>query len=163
MHLDYRTLEDLVGREIGCSQWTHVSQDEANLFAEVTRDPDPMHTDPQWASGNSPYGRTVVAGMQMIALLPFLTRWSALEIEGVALAMNYGFNRIRFIAPLPIGARFRNRITLVKADRRGHKNMVIVTRNEFELETRAEPVVSAEWVNLLWPCAAAAEPGQANA
>lgn len=147
----YSNLEDFLDRKVAISPWTIVTQPEANQFAAVTRDQDPMHVDPVWAEANSPYGHTVVAGMHMLALLPILVRGHDFTISGVTLAMNYGFNRVRFISPLPIGSPFRNHITLVGVDRRPDGKTSIVTENRLELKENEKTVLSAEWVNLLWP------------
>ena len=152
--LAYGNLEAFVGRQIALSSWSQVTQDEANEFGALTRDPDPMHVDPEWAAVHSPYGCTVAAGLHMMALLPSLTRGGDLVIEGVRLAMNYGFNRIRFVSPLPIGKPFRNRVQLIDVERRADGNTAIVTQNQFELADEARPILIAEWVNLLWPAAA---------
>lgn len=150
-NLTYLTLESFVGAEIAISPWTEVTQAEATAFGMLTNDPDPMHVDVAWAAAHSPYGRTVVAGMHMMALLPLLVRGHGLNIEGVRLAMNYGFNRVRFVAPMPIGAPFCNRATLIEVHRRDDGNTSIVTRNQIELRDNPRPVLVADWVNLLWP------------
>ncbi|MDB5429976.1 MAG: enoyl-CoA hydratase [Caulobacter sp.] len=149
--LAYGNLEAFVGRQVALSAWGQISQEDAVAFGGLTRDPDPMHVDPQWAGAHSPYGRTVAAGLHMMALLPSLTRGADLNIEGVGLAMNYGFNRVRFISPLPLDTPFRNRVTLIDVERRSDGNTAIVTRNQFELAEESRPVLIAEWVNLLWP------------
>ena len=126
-------------------------QGDATAFGALTGDPDPMHADPQWARDHSPYGKTVLAGFHLMSLLPFLTRGDGLEIAGVALAMNYGFERVRFVAPVPVGASFRNRVRLLRVDRRDDGKATIVTRNTFELEGEERPALIAEWINMLWP------------
>ena len=149
--LTYSNLERFVGREIALSGWSRLDQAQASAFGALTEDPDPMHVDPAWAREHSPYGGTVAAGLHMTALLPSLTRGQGLHIAGVKLAMNYGFNRIRFVSPLPLGAAFRNRVELLEVDRRPDGTTAIVTRNRFERPDSDTPVLVAEWVNLLWP------------
>ena len=151
MVLTFSTLERHLGRQIALTPWIEISQEEANHFAALTRDPDPMHVDPQWAATHSPFGGTVLAGMHMLALLPFLTRGNGVRIDGVRLAMNYGFERIRFVSPVPIGRAFRNRARLVSVRRREDGRATIVTRNSFEISGEERPALVADWVNLLWP------------
>lgn len=149
--LTFLNLEQHVGRQIAVTPWIEITQDEAVRFAAVTRDPDPMHTDPKWAEAHSPFGQTVLAGMHMLSLLPFLTRGSGVSIGGVRLMMNYGFERIRFVSPVPIGRAFRNHVRLMSVRRRDDGQATIVTRNSFEVSGTDRPALVADWVNLLWP------------
>jgi acyl dehydratase len=150
-NLTFDNLEQHVDREIALTAWIRVSQEDAVTFGHLTGDPDPMHVDPAWARAESPYGGTVLAGLHLLSLLPRLSRGSGLEIAGVGLAMNYGFNRVRFVAPVPIGAELRNRIHLLSVDRRADGKATLVTRNVFEVRDVEGPAMIAEWVNLLWP------------
>ena len=121
------------------------------MFGVLTRDPDPMHVDPQWAQQHSPYGQTVLAGFNILSLLPSLARNADFKIEGASLIMNYGFERIRFIAPLPVGARFRNQVVIQSVHRRSDGKVKLVTKNTIAVEGSDKPAALAEWVNILWP------------
>jgi acyl dehydratase len=125
--LSFDTLEHHIERQIALTPWIRISQEDATAFGQLTGDPDPMHADPAWAHAESPYGVTVLAGLHLLSLLPRLSRGSGLEIAGVHLAMNYGFNRVRFIAPVPVGAELRNRIHLLSVDRRADGRATLVT------------------------------------
>ena len=149
--LSFANLEEFLDHEIALTGWVEVPQEAAVTFGHLTFDPDPMHIDPEWAQTQSPYGRTVLAGFHLLSLLPHLTRGSGLHISGVRLAMNYGFERIRFVSPVPVGAFFRNRVRLVRVDRRADGKATIVTQNQFEIRGQDRPALVAEWVNLLWP------------
>ncbi|HEX4740506.1 MAG TPA: MaoC/PaaZ C-terminal domain-containing protein [Caulobacteraceae bacterium] len=149
--LTFDNLEDHVERQIALTPWMRVSQDDVTAFGHLTGDPDPMHIDPDWAQAESPYGATVLAGLHLLSLLPRLSRGSGLEIAGVRLAMNYGFNRVRFVAPVSVGAELRNRIQILSVDRRPDGKAALVTRNVLEVRDVEGPAVIAEWVNLLWP------------
>jgi acyl dehydratase len=157
--LSFDTLEDHIGREIALTPWFTVSQHDVTAYGHLTHDPDPMHIDPDWAKTHSPYGRTVLAGLHLLSLLPHLSRGSGLSIDGVELEMNYGFDRIRFIAPVPVGAEFRNRIRLLKVERRPDGKASIRTHNTFEIRDVEGPALIAEWVNLLWPAKDARDKG----
>ncbi len=149
--LSFGNLEGFIGQQIALSDWKEVPQAEAAAFGALTGDPDRMHIDPDWARVHSPYGKTVLAGFHLLTMLPSLTRGNGLEIAGVALAMNYGFERVRFVAPAPVGAPFRNRVRLLRVDRRDDGKATIVTQNTFELQGEARPALIAEWINMLWP------------
>jgi acyl dehydratase len=149
--LTFANLEAHLGHEIALSAWHRVPQEDATAFGHLTRDPDPMHIDPEWACAESPYGETVLAGFHMLSLLPFLTRGNGLSIGGVKLAMNYGFERIRFVSPIPVNAQFRDRVQLLRVDRRADGKATIVTHNSLEVRGADRPALVADWVNLLWP------------
>jgi acyl dehydratase len=149
--LSFSNLESFIGHQIALSAWREVPQADATAFGTLTHDPDPMHIDAAWARAQSPYGRTVLAGFHLLSLLPALTRGSGLEIAGVRLAMNYGFERIRFVSPVPVGAAFRNRVSLLRVDRRSDGKVTITTQNAYEFEGEEKPALIAEWVNILWP------------
>ena len=149
--LTFANLEEFIGKQIALSEWREIPQSDATAFGSLTGDPDPMHVDPAWARANSPYGRTVLAGFHMMSLLPSLTRGNGLEISGVHLAMNYGFERVRFVSPIPVGVPFRNRVHLLRVDRRPDGKATITTQNSYEFDGEEKPALVAEWVNLLWP------------
>lgn len=144
-------LERHIDDQIARSGWFSVSQQEVDAFACITGDRDPMHVDPEWAANNSPYTRTVLAGFNILSLLPRMARESGLQIEGASLVMNYGFDRIRFIAPVPVGRRFRNTITIKAVERRPDGKIKLTTSNAIEVEGSDRPATTADWINLIWP------------
>ena len=109
----YAHLQDLaalVGQEVGVSDWVTVEQDRINLFADATGDHQWIHVDPARAA-KGPYGTTVAHGFLTLSLLPELSQ-TALEIADVRMGINYGLNRVRFPAPVKVGARLRGRFKL---------------------------------------------------
>ncbi|NUZ06870.1 MaoC family dehydratase [Piscinibacter koreensis] len=104
-------LEPHVGREIGVSDWVHVTQQRIDLFAEATNDRQWIHVDPARAA-DGPFGTTVAHGFFTLSLLPEMAA-SAFEIDNTRLSVNYGLNRVRFPAPVPSGSRLRGRFKLV--------------------------------------------------
>lgn len=149
--LSFENLEEHLGRVILVSPWICVDQARVDDFAATTEDEDRMHIDPEWAAKEGPYGGTVLAGLHMLALLPKMTRGAGLTISGVRIAMNYGFNRVRFAGPMPVGSWFCNRVELMGVNRRADGKATIVTLNTFEVRGQQRPALIAEWVNLLWP------------
>ena len=144
-------LESHIDNEVARSAWFSISQWEVDAFANITGDRDPMHVDPKWAASNSPYKRTVLAGFNILSLLPRMARESGLHIEGASLLMNYGFDRIRFIAPVPVGQRFRNTIVIKAVERRPDGKIKLTTSNAVEVEGSDRPATTADWINLIWP------------
>jgi acyl dehydratase len=143
-------LKQRIGDEIYVSDWTSVSQDEINDFGKVTRDPDPMHVDPEFARSAGPFGTTVLFGFQILSLLSYLCRPLRFQYGTgtVGYDLNYGLNRVRFITPIPVNARFRNHVVLKKIEQRKNGDYVLTTVNTIELENAARPALVAEWLGL---------------
>lgn len=106
-------LEALLGREIGISAWTPVGQPKIDHFAEVTGDDQWIHTDVDRATCESPFGGPIAHGHLLLSLGPALA-WTIFTIEGVRLAVNYGLDHVRFLSPVPSGARVRLRVALAE-------------------------------------------------
>jgi acyl dehydratase len=105
-------LKDFTGREIAVSDWLQVTQDRIRQFAEVTEDRQWIHLDPDRAQKESPYATTIAHGFLTLSLLSHLMH-QALQIQGgVRMAVNYGFNRVRFPSPVRAGSKIRGRFTL---------------------------------------------------
>ena len=103
-------LKERVGDELGVSSWHEVTQEAIDQFAEVTGDHQWIHVDPERAK-ETPFGGTIAHGYYSVSLIPrFL--YELYTVEGVAFGLNYGANKIRFPAPLPVGSRVRMRLTL---------------------------------------------------
>lgn len=140
-----------VGKEIYVSEWTSVSQVEINEFGRVTRDPDPIHIDPEFARTAGPFGTTVLFGFQILSMLSYLCRPLRFQhgTRAVGYDLNYGLNRVRFVTPIPVNARFRNRVVLKRIERRKNRDFLITTTNTIELEDGERPALVAEWLGLV--------------
>lgn len=134
-------LKALEGTELGVSDWVTIDQDRINKFAEATDDHQWIHVDPEKAS-TGPFGSTIAHGYLTLALIPALSS-SALPVQGVEMALNYGLNRVRFITPVPVNGRVRARRKLLEATEvtGGVQIAVEVT---IELEGAAKPACVAE-------------------
>lgn len=106
-------LKTLVGRKIGTSAWTSISQQRINLFAEATGDHQWIHVDVDRSQVESPFGVTVAHGFLTLSLLPLLLR-EAVKLPAGDIAVNYGLNKVRFPAPVPAGSRVRGVVVLRK-------------------------------------------------
>lgn len=100
----------IVGEEIGSSGWHTVTQEQINLFAEATGDHQWIHVDPEKAAGG-PFGTTIAHGYLTLSLIPRLAQ-DIYRLEGLAMGVNYGANKIRFPSPVPVGSRLRATATL---------------------------------------------------
>jgi acyl dehydratase len=103
-------LKDRLGQELGVSSWHEVTQADIDTFADVTGDHQWIHVDPERAKG-TPFGGTIAHGFYSVSLIPKFS-YEVFELEGVAFGLNYGANRVRFPAPLPVGSKVRMRMTL---------------------------------------------------
>jgi acyl dehydratase len=137
------TLTDLVGTQLGPTGWLEITQERVNAFAGATDDPQWIHTDPERAAAG-PFGGTIAHGFLTLALcVPFLSE--LMPDRGFALSVNYGVNRVRFPAPVPVGSRIRGRFRIETVDDvAGGEQAVIVAT--VEREGGEKPVCVAELV-----------------
>lgn len=144
-------LEDLkewVGRDIGSSDWLEIDQQRINLFAEATGDYQWIHTDPARAA-SGPYGATIAHGYLSLSLLPALAA-QIYSVSGVGAIVNYGLNKVRFPAPVPVGSRLRNNVHLVSVAEVTSGTLATV-RHTLELQGSERPAVVAEQLRLMVP------------
>jgi acyl dehydratase len=137
-------LLDLVGKELGTSGWLEITQADVNEFAHATHDEQWIHVDVEKAK-TGPFGQTIAHGFLTLALLvPLIT--DILEIETKSMSVNYGLNKVRFPAPVPVGSRVRATATLAEAERvRG--GVQIVLDMVIEREGSEKPVCVAQVVH----------------
>jgi acyl dehydratase len=137
-------LANYAGKEVGISDWFDVSQDRINQFAEATEDRQWIHIDPERAASESPFKTTIAHGFLTLSLLSVLAK-SAISVGGVRMGINYGLNRVRFVSPVPAGARIRGRFTLAALEE--IKGGVQSTWNvTVEREGSDKPCCVAEWL-----------------
>jgi acyl dehydratase len=135
------------GEEIGVSDWYLVTQEAVDLFAEVTGDQYWIHTDPERAR-QTPFGGTIAHGYFTLSLAPRFA-YAMLEYEGFSFGVNYGCNRVRFPAPLPVGDRVRMRMVLAKVEEIPG-GVQLTTELTFEREGGEKPVCIAESLTRLY-------------
>ncbi len=137
-------LKEMVGREIGKSDWIAVTQERIDSFAEATEDRQWIHTDPDRSKKESPYGATIAHGFLTLSLISHLMQ-EAIRVRGVRLAVNYGLNRVRFPAPVREGSKIRGRFTLLS-----FKDLAEAHEAVFnclvECEGSHKPCCVAEWI-----------------
>lgn len=144
-----------IGAETHCGPWLEIDQQRIDAFAEATGDLQWIHTDPQRAAGESPYGATIAHGYLTLSLLPYLTESNApgffeRNYPGMRLRLNYGLNRVRFPAPVPAGSRIRARTILkgVEAAAEGVQFTYLIT---VEIEGNEKPACVAEFLARVYP------------
>lgn len=140
-----KELKKMAGQEVGVSEWLEVSQQVIDQFAEVTGDPQWIHTDPERAKSESPFGGTIAHGFLTLSLLPQL-RAQAFEIRVPSrMSINYGLNRLRFPAPVPAGSRIRARFSLQSIEEFDWGSQ-FVWKVLVEREGSEKPALVAEWI-----------------
>lgn len=135
-------LPGLVGKELGTSEWYEVTQQHVNLFADATGDHQWIHVDPERAA-NGPFGTTIAHGFMTLSLLPRLQH-DMYTVKGIKLAINYGLNKVRFPAPVPVGSRVRANSSLVSVDDVGNGAVQAVVSTTVEIENSPKPACVAE-------------------
>lgn len=145
--IDARELEHLVGERLGVSRWYTIGQDRIDTFAQATEDHQWIHTNPARAA-DGPFGTTIAHGYLTLSMAPVMTS-DVVAITGVANAVNYGLDKVRFKAPVPSGARLRAAVDLVRVRPRPGDRIEMVTKLTFEIEGQDASAGTAETITLL--------------
>ena len=143
------SIDQFVGRELGVSDWITVDQERINQFAECTGDKQWIHVDVERARRESPFGTTIAHGFLTLSLLPMLQSSLGIVPAGVKAALNYGLDRVRFVTPVKVGSRIRDRVTLVAAEDKGGGRTLITTRQTVEIEGEDKPAMVADTLTML--------------
>jgi acyl dehydratase len=147
----FNGVEDLkasVGQEIGVTEWHEITQAEIDRFAEATGDHQWIHVDPERAK-QTPFGGTIAHGLFTLSLGPKFA-YSLYTVENVAFALNYGYEKVRFPAPVPVDSKLRMRATVSAVDDVPGGVQLRVTQT-FEVEGTEKPVCVAESVARVYP------------
>jgi acyl dehydratase len=140
------SLEDFqsfVGRELGVSDWITVDQKRIDQFASCTGDDQWLHVDVERARRESPYGGPIAHGYFTLSLVASTAMDVFIRPAGIDQALNYGLERVRFIAPVKAGARVRNRISLLSVEEKGAGHGLLRTENKIEIEGEDKPALVA--------------------
>jgi acyl dehydratase len=147
--IDVRSLADRVGGELGVSDWLTISQAQINQFADATGDHQWIHVDAARAATDSPFKTTIAHGFLTLSLLSSLIR-DAMTFHGLRMAINYGMNRMRFVAPVPAGSRIRARFVPVSVED-ASGSVQVTWQVTIEREHSDKPCCVAEWIVRYYP------------
>ena len=147
--LDVRTLRDRVGQEIAVGEWFAVTQERITQFADATGDHQWIHVDAARAAAESPFKTTIAHGFLTLSLMSTLIR-EAIQFTGLRMAINYGLNRVRFVAPVPAGSRIRARIVCGVVEDAGGACQVTWAVT-VEREGESKPACVADWLVRYYP------------
>ena len=140
-------LKDYVGKETGISDWTTIDQNRINIFADVTEDHQFIHVNPA-AAAKTPFGGTVAHGFLTLSMLSHFAKNTVLVLEGVKMGVNYGFDKVRFMAPVKTGKRIRGHFTLMSADEKAPGQWQFKYAVKVEIEGEDKPALMAEWLSM---------------
>ncbi len=142
-------LVNLIGTEIGLSAWKLIDQSMVDAASELTGDAGPIHDDPIEAALIAPFGGTIVQGFLMLSHLTGFAKSVAVPDQGVIYRLNYGFDRVRFITPVPTGTRIRGRFALATLAAKGADGALLTMKATIEAEGIDQPAVVADWLAYL--------------
>ncbi len=145
--LTFNDLQALTGTEIGVSDWIKVDQAMIDAFGTVTFDMQFIHTDPVQAK-LSPFSGTIAHGFLTLSLLSSMAFSAMPKIEGTLASLNYGFDKIRFLNPVPSGARLRARFTLTSVECKSQDRLLLTNATVVEIEDAGKPALIADWLTL---------------
>src|SRR5258707_8024844 len=137
-------LREHLGEEVAVSDWLEVSQERINQFAEATEDRQWIHTDPERAARELPFKETIAHGFLTLSLLSELLKL-AMFVGGVRMGINYGLNRVRFVRPVPAGARIRGRFVLAGVEPISG-GVQATWKGTVERDGSEKPCCVAEWL-----------------
>ena len=140
-------LKDLVGREVGLSRWFLIDQKRIDAFAESTEDWQFIHVDPQAAKA-TPFGETIAHGFLTLSMLSALAYDALPKVSGVAMGVNYGFDKVRFVAPVRAGRKIRGRFRLEALTQRSAREWQSRKAVTVEIEGEDKPALVADWLSL---------------
>jgi acyl dehydratase len=143
------TVPQFVGRSLGISEWVTVSQDRIDQFATCTGDRQWIHVDVERAKRESPFGAAIAHGYLTLALVGALVTELGVIPPDAATGLNYGLDKVRFIAPVKSGARVRLQTNLISAEPQSNRRMLLKLQCTLEIEGESKPALVAEVLCML--------------
>ncbi len=139
--------EAIKGKEIICSDWLTIDQEHIDQFASCTGDHQWIHVD-EIRAAKGPFGRTIAQGFLLLSLVNFFRDKSDFFSEDIKMSVNYGLNRVRFLKPVPVGSRIRDRAVLTGVERKQDNKVLITVTHTLEIEGDQRPVCVADVLSL---------------
>jgi acyl dehydratase len=140
-------LESSTDRELGASEWETIDQEQINQFAQATHDHQWIHVDPE-AAAQGPFGTTVAHGYLTLSMLPYFVS-QVLNVTDVRMGINYGTEKVRFTAPVPVGSQVRLRAKLLGSEKRG-EGVLYRLAIEVEIKDSEKPALVGEVLYLVF-------------
>jgi acyl dehydratase len=142
-------LRSRIGEEVGVSDWLTIDQQRIDQFAGATEDRQFIHVDPE-AAAHTPFGGTVAHGFLSLSMLSRMAADAMLVPDSIKMAVNYGLDRVRFIAPVRSGKRIRGRFRLDSVEEKAAGQYLMRHTVTVEIEGEEKPALTAEWLGLIF-------------
>ena len=146
--MDREDFVKLVGQELGVSNWITIDQSQIDAFAHATNDHQFIHIDPERAKRETPFGGTIAHGFLSLSVLSGLAYEAMPTLNGAAMSINYGFDKIRFLTPVRAGKRVRARFVLAETTMKSPKELLARTSTTLEIEGEPKPALVADWLGM---------------
>jgi len=141
--------EKIKGEEVICSDWLEIDQERVDQFAACTGDHQWIHVDEARAA-EGPYERTIAHGFLLLSLVNFFRGESDFISEDIKMSVNYGLNRVRFLTPVMVGSRIRDRAVLTEVEKKSSNRVLVTVTHTFEIEGEDKPACVAEVLSLVY-------------
>jgi len=138
-------LHALIGTEVGVSSWIEIDQARIDAFADITNDHQFIHVNPELAA-QTPFGTTIAHGFLTLSLASGMSYEAVPVLDGVVMGVNYGFDKLRFLAPVPVNSKVRGRFKLMSAEDKGNGRWLVKHELTVEIEGGEKPALIAEWL-----------------
>jgi acyl dehydratase len=138
-----------IGKELGVSDWLKIDQKRINAFADCTGDHQWIHVNEDMAA-QGPFGKTIAHGYLTVSLLPSFSSDISIVPEGTRMAINYGMNKLRFVNPVPVGSKIRDRMSLTNIEEKGGGRFLVTTTHTIEIEGADKPACIAETLTMFF-------------
>ncbi len=137
-----------VGKEIGVSEWMTITQAMINQFADLTNDHYFIHVNPERAAKETPFGGSIAHGFLTMSMLAAMAYQAVPRMVEAKMGVNYGFDRLRFISPVPAGSRVRGRFVLKSVEDKGGGKWAVTHSVTVEIDGAAKPAIQADWMGM---------------
>ena len=146
--LSKQNAAQLLGTELGLSEWFAIDQARINTFADATVDHQFIHVDIERAA-QTPFGGTIAHGLLTLSLLPHLVSGIGVGVEHTVMGLNYGFDKVRFLAPVKVNSRVRGRVKLLEFQEKHPGQFLVKQEITVEIENERKPALVAEWLTMV--------------
>lgn len=141
--------KQLIGQSNGITDWVTVDQERINGFADVTEDHQWIHVDVEKAK-EGPFGGPIAHGLLTLSLIPRFSYTCKYTIEGAKMIVNYGYNKVRFINPVPVGSRVRSNMVITAIDEKKPGQILVTNTHTIEIEGQEKPACVAEALRMFF-------------
>jgi len=141
-------IEASVGEEVGVSRWFTIDQSLITAFGKLTQDEYFIHMNPERAAKETPFGGSIAHGFLTLSMMSAMAYDALPEVEGRTMGMNYGFDKIRFLSPVPAGSKVRGHFVVSAVEKKSPQQVVVRYAISVEIEGKPKPALAAEWLTI---------------